>query len=124
MLDTNIITALLKSEPGIADKIDQADTVYMSSTILGELYYGALNSNQSVKLTNAIRKVLRICKLFYIDHHTSLLYGEIKAQLRRDGKMIPENDIWIAASAKQHSVILISRDEHFDFIEGITTSKW
>ena len=38
----------------------------------------------------------------------------------RKGKTIPENDIWIAAIAKQHGLTLISRDGHFKEIDGLS----
>ena len=46
-------------------------------------------------------------------------YGEIKAQLKKDGITIPENDLWIAATAKANQYTLISYDGHFTKIDGL-----
>ena len=54
------------------------------------------------------------------DFDTARLYGRIKAELRRKGKPIPENDIWIAAAAIQYGLTLVTRDRHFDFIDGLS----
>ncbi len=51
-------------------------------------------------------------------------YGEIKDRLRKKGRPIPENDIWIAAIAFQHDLILISRDEHFREVEDLKLEEW
>jgi len=51
-------------------------------------------------------------------------YGNIKEQLRQKGKPIPENDIWIAAIALQYDNILVSRDEHFSAVPGLTVEVW
>ena len=59
-----------------------------------------------------------------IDNETALIYGKIKADLRRKGTPIPENDIWIAASAIQHRLKLSTRDKHFLEIAGLKTLAW
>ena len=54
------------------------------------------------------------------DGETAKHYGVIKSQLKKKGRPIPENDIWIGAIAKQHSLILVSKDQHFKEIENIS----
>jgi len=49
LLDTNIITAWLKGESSLADKIDRAKEVHIPIIVIGELYYGALYSTQLKK---------------------------------------------------------------------------
>ena len=44
------------------------------------------------------------------------LYAEVRHQLKRSGHPIPENDIWIAALARQHNSPLVTRHQHFDFL--------
>ena len=38
----------------------------------------------------------------------------------RIGKPIPENDIWIAATAMQYNLTLITRDSHFNYVSGLS----
>jgi tRNA(fMet)-specific endonuclease VapC len=58
------------------------------------------------------------------DAVTGLHYGNIKEQLRQMGRPIPENDIWIAAIALLFDSILVSRDEHFSTVQGLTVEFW
>ena len=51
-------------------------------------------------------------------------YGEIKSNLKKHGKMIPENDIWIAACAIVANLPPFSRDTHFDAIDGLRRVDW
>jgi tRNA(fMet)-specific endonuclease VapC len=44
--------------------------------------------------------------------------------LKEKGKPLPENDIWIAALAMQHNLTLITRDTHFDHVNGLDREKW
>jgi tRNA(fMet)-specific endonuclease VapC len=68
-----------------------------------------------------LRKVIPILKS---SDTTSMLYGEIKTELKKKGKPIPENDIWIAALAKEHDLVLVTRDKHFEEIEDLKVEKW
>jgi predicted nucleic acid-binding protein len=45
-------------------------------------------------------------------------------ELKRMGKPIPANDLWIAALCRQHSFPLSSRDRHFDVVPGIKRIEW
>lgn len=58
------------------------------------------------------------------DSNTALEYAIIKNQLRKRGCPIPENDIWIAALAKQYNITLITRDKHFNEIKDVNTHTW
>lgn len=51
-------------------------------------------------------------------------YGLIFAELTRQGKLIPTNDIWIAALALQHDYILATRDSDFSRIPGLKVERW
>ena len=58
------------------------------------------------------------------DAETAQHYGQIKNRLRAKGRPLPENDIWIAALALQHGLILVSRDAHFNEIAGLSVVAW
>jgi tRNA(fMet)-specific endonuclease VapC len=58
------------------------------------------------------------------DATTANYYGQIKKELKEKGNPIPENDIWIAAIAKQHELELVSRDKHFEKIDNLKVTKW
>ena len=58
------------------------------------------------------------------DLGTAAAYGQIKDELRLKGRPIPENDVWIAAVARQHGLILASRDDHFRSVDGLAVEAW
>jgi tRNA(fMet)-specific endonuclease VapC len=53
------------------------------------------------------------------DSATSTCYAAVKFDLRQKGRPIPENDVWIAAIARQYGLRLISRDAHFEKVDGL-----
>ena len=124
LLDTNIIVAWLNGETVIADKIDKATEIHIPIIVLGELYYGAMNSTQVKKNINKIQNVAAHYNLLSIDEETTISYGNIKNSLRKKGRPIPENDIWIAAIAHRNKLIISTRDKHFNEIEGINIKNW
>jgi tRNA(fMet)-specific endonuclease VapC len=54
------------------------------------------------------------------DAYTAKIYGKIKGDLKKKGKPIPENDIWIAALADQYGLLLVTKDSHFKNIDDFS----
>ncbi len=124
LLDTNIITAWLKGDASVADKIDKAKEIHIPVIVLGELYYGALYSTRVEKNIKDIKSISRNYNVLKVDEETTITYGNIKTALRKKGKPIPENDIWIAAIAKRYELVVVTRDKHFKEIESINIKIW
>lgn len=124
LLDTNIIIALFSGDARVAKKLSTAPEVFVSSISLGELYYGAWKSSQSRANLRRLHEFSAASAILSIDADTAEDYGRLKAALRNKGRMIPENDLWIAAQARQHKLLLISRDSHFDLVEDLHHAAW
>ena len=92
--------------------------------VIGELYYGAYYSTQKEKGVTDIQEIAGRYRLLPVQEDTALAYGKIKAALRKKGTPIPENDIWIAAIAIKHNLTVVTRDKHFDEIDGLKIKKW
>lgn len=116
-----MIIHAFKSNNGIAAKLDKVKDIYVSVTVMGELYFGAYKSQEPVKHLTKMREFLQNCQIIPLDDTTSDFYGTIKAALIKKGKPIPENDIWIAAIALQYKLPLFTTDNHFSDIEGLVT---
>src|SRR5690348_13723802 len=116
--DTNIVIALFAGETAVLDAFSHADEVFLSSVVLGELYYGARKSARAAENVARIDVFAASNVVLACDADTSRQYGVIKELLRAKGKMIPENDIWIAATALQHGLTLATRDAHFKGVDG------
>lgn len=124
LLDTNIISALLKGDTSVANHIDNTSEVYLSSVVIGELFYGAEYSVKVEQNIANIKQLIATYNILDIDNDTALVYGKIKADLRKKGTPIPENDIWIASSAIQHKLKLSTRDKHFLQISNLKILAW
>lgn len=124
LLDTNIVIALFAKDTSVINSLANANEVFVPSIALGELYYGAHKSRHVEANIARINEFAASSSILICDTETSRLYGKIKNSLRVKGQPIPENDIWIAAIAKQYELTLISRDEHFKEIDELSIMAW
>jgi len=124
LLDTNIVIALFEGEKNVVQNIGDTREVFVSSVVLGELYYGAQKSSRVSENLDRLDDFALTTSVVFTDTDTARQYGQLKEELRRIGSFIPENDIWIAAHTRQHSFSLASRDEHFNVVAGIDLLMW
>ena len=71
-----------------------------------------------------LRQWIAAVTVLDIDDGTMHSYSAIGLELKGKGKPIPTNDLWIAALCRQHSLPLVSRDKHFDFVAGLRHLDW
>ena len=124
VLDTNIVIALFAKEAVVQQRLAATDEVFVSSIVLGELYYGAQKSSRVEANIARVNTFATANAILVCDTATAQYYGAIKNHLRTKGHPIPENDIWIAATAKQHQLTLVTRDEHFHAVEELLVEQW
>lgn len=123
LLDTVIVAGYFNGDPAIKSHLIGA-TVYVSSTTIGELYFGAYKSQRVAQNVQNIREFIQIIPVLPCTAFTADWYGKIKRELQTKGRPIPENDIWIAASAMEHGLILATRDNHFKVVDTLTVDLW
>jgi tRNA(fMet)-specific endonuclease VapC len=124
LLDTNIIIEVFDGKKAIADKINKLPGFCISSVVLGELYTGINRVRNKARHLKKLNDFLKLCTVLGTDSTTAKQYGAIIATLYKKGKPIPTNDVWIAATAMQHNLIVVSRDKHFAEITGLKTQAW
>lgn len=124
LLDTNVVIALFAEKLAVAEKLTETEEVFVSSIVLGELYFGARNSARVEENVGRIAVFAQSSTVLRCDSSTAERYGHIKQQLKASGTPIPENDIWISATAVQFGLTLISRDKHFGAVKGLKLERW
>ena len=124
LLDTNVAIALFAGDLLVQEKVRNAEYIVTTPPVIGELCFGAQKSNKVSENLRKIDILVQQSIVFPCDLETAQWYGIIKERLRRKGRPIPNNDIWIAAIAMQHDLILVTRDAHFDEVESLQTEYW
>lgn len=124
LLDTNIVIALFADEAIVKSNLVQANEVFVPSIVIGELCYGARKSGRVEANLARVDELVAGSTTLVCDAETARQYGEVKNKLRLKGRPLPENDIWIAALAIQHKLILVTRDAHFQEVESLQATAW
>lgn len=128
LLDTSVCIPIInRDEPALAKKLLAADpgSVLLCSVVRAELEFGARNSK---RVAVNLDRVTRFCTSFEslaFDDDAAKHYGEIRAQLRREGSPIGGNDLMIAAICVSNEMALVSRNEReFRRVPGLTVERW
>lgn len=121
LLDTNAYAALFSGHQGVAAQVRKAEQVYLSSIVAGELIFGFRNGNKYDANYRDLEAFLEnpYVTLLPVTLATAKRFGRIAAALKRKGRPLPTNDIWIAAHAMESGAELLSFDRHFGSIDGL-----
>ncbi|HST21820.1 MAG TPA: type II toxin-antitoxin system VapC family toxin [Blastocatellia bacterium] len=125
LLDTNAYSAFKRNAQDAVEIIRHVPLIGINSIVFGELLSGFSvgsreeTNRQELKLFLASQRV----KLFPVDDITADYYAMIYRNLRQKGQPIPTNDMWIAATALQHSLTVFTYDGHFQSIDGLITGN-
>jgi tRNA(fMet)-specific endonuclease VapC len=124
LLDTNVIIALLEGDDAVLSHLDLAAEVFVPAVALGELFFGAAKSGRPFENAARVEQFASGRAIVSADLGVAREYGRLKQYLKKKGRPLPENDIWIAAAAKCHGMVLVTRDRHFQEIEELHTADW
>lgn len=119
ILDTNALSAWADGDPAIASPLLSADRLVIPSVVLGEYFFGIRGSRFRERYETWLREYLPLTEIAAITSRTADAYADIRRDLRRVGRALPANEVWIAAVARLHSLPVLSRDHDFDLVEGI-----
>lgn len=124
ILDTNALSAAADGEAGVLEMVAGAQRIAVPVIVLGEYRLGIIQSRRRPEYEQWLRDWIGAVTVLNIDEGTTYQYANIGLELKKVGKPIPSNDLWIAALCRQHSLPVLSRDRHFDFVTGITRLEW
>ena len=144
LLDTNHLSALLLDEPAIVARLAIVGQSRISTAVVvaGELSFMAQKSDRPRANQERVNRLLEVLTVLSLTLTIANIYGQIKAEIldrfgpkdrarRRQFEMrhlgFTEPDLWIAASAREHGLTLVSADRDFARIAeatGIVTESW
>jgi predicted nucleic acid-binding protein len=115
LLDTSAYSALQRGHQTILDVLRRSETVAIPAVVLGELYSGFRAGNRRAENTAQLERFLSkpSVRVLNVTQETALRYAEIDVYLRKKGRPIPRNDVWIAAVALEHGLQLLTLDDRF-----------
>ena len=124
ILDTNALSAYLDSNPEAVTIVAEARQLAIPVVVAGEFSFGIAQSRHREVYERSLQRMLDSCTVLDIGIETARHYAAIRLELKAAGKPIPANDLWIAALCRQHSLPIMSRHTHFDFVSGLRRRTW
>jgi tRNA(fMet)-specific endonuclease VapC len=128
LLDTNTIIYIRRHLPASArdrfNKLQQGEAL-VSVITYGELMYGVSKSSKKEAAIAILQEMMEILPLTPLPGTAGAVYGEIRAELEAKGKIIGNNDLWIAAHALAAGLILVTNNEReFRRVKGLKIQNW
>ncbi len=120
-LDTSAYSNFRRGEPRVVAHLDAAHWIGVPSVVLGELWAGFLQGSRTDSNTAQLDEFLAhpAVEVLATDEHVARVYGEVFAELRGQGRPVPTNDLWIAATAVHVGATLLTFDAHFRAIARV-----
>jgi tRNA(fMet)-specific endonuclease VapC len=128
MLDTNICIYIAKRQPpDVKARFERLKPgqLIMSVITYGELYYGASKSNQRARALTQLEELVQDIPVEDLNSTAAQAYGDIRATLEKQGRLIGNNDLWIGAHAMALDVTIATNNEReFKRIAGLSVENW
>lgn len=121
LLDTSAYSSFMRGHQDVKEALQSADSIIVNPIVLGELQAGFQHGRYAEKNRNMLKQFLgspRV-RVVAIDEETSERYAVILNALWTIGRPIPTNDLWIAASAMQYGLTILTTDAHFKHVAQV-----
>ena len=121
LVDTSAYSAFMRGYGEIKAALQKADEIFVNLIVLGELRAGFIKGRRRRKNDDELNTFLASprVKLLDVTEETAERYAVILNSLWQAGTPIPTNDIWIAASAMEHGLELLTTDGHYQKVPQV-----
>ena len=121
LLDSSAYITFKKRHPEIVETLSRAEKIRVSPIVLGELRAGFLHGSKRERNERELRILLESPRVsvLAVNEETSERYATIRVALKKAGTPVAANDIWIAASAMQHGLPILTSDRDFQKIPQV-----
>ena len=123
-LDTSMAIRLLNGDSAASEQAKALPRIMLPTIVVGELMYGAKNSARASQNLPRCITLIDTCVVVPLGQTTAALYAQTRLALKKRGKPMPTNDVWIAAQCIEHSWTLVTDDSDFDRVDGLLVERW
>ena len=121
LIDTNRFLDFCAGDEEVLETFETASRLVIPFVVLAEIQIGAQLARKGETQSRILQELLNQpgVHVAHSTDSTALHYATLYARLRKKGIPIPTNDLWIAALALEHHLILYTRDAHFELIPSV-----
>lgn len=124
ILDTNALSAFIDGDRSLGRRLAGLGQVSIPAIVLGEFRYGIAGSRHRAAYETWLDEHLPNFDVLGVGAATAVVYAEVRLALKKEGRPIPANDVWISALAIEHRLPVLTRDAHFDAVPGLRRVAW
>jgi len=126
MLDTNIVSCLIKGHPKVLARITSGymTDLCVSAITEGELLFGLAKRPKAKRLHHAVRELLQCVDVLAWESVAAQSYGNLRAAMERRGQVMAPLDMLIASHAISINAVLITTDRSFSMVSGLHVEDW
>jgi len=126
MLDTNMVSHLIKEHPAVAQRVVAVPiaSLCISAITEGELLFGLAKRPDAKRLHLVVRELLRCVDVLPWDSSITEHYGIVRANMERQGKNLAPLDLLIATHALSVGAILVTNDRAFTQVPDLVIEDW
>lgn len=123
-LDTSAAIRFLNGDATMTERILALPEIILPMVAVGELLFGAENSTRPLQNLPRYLEFISTCRAVPLGRETAAIYARTRLALKRKGRPIPMNDVWIAAQCLEHDWVLVTDDTDFDDVDGLILDRW
>lgn len=123
-LDTSAAIRFLNEDATVTRKVLALPEITLPMVAVGELLFGAENSTRPLQNLPRYLEFISACRAVPLDRETARIYARTRLALKRKGRPIPMNDVWIAAQCLEHDWVLVTDDADFSYVDGLMLEHW
>ncbi len=125
MLDTNTVSYFFRKVPSVVERLKQLnpEILCISSVTVAELFYGVAKRN-NLQLSQFLDTFLSAISILEWDTKTAEIYGKLRAEMEKEGKVMGVQDQMIAAHALANECVLVTSDKAFEFVPNLILENW
>lgn len=126
LLDTNTVSHLIRQQTRALAQLQDLPmhSVCLSAITAGELAYGLAKRPEAKALRRAVDELLARVDVLAWDQSVAQTYGRLRAQLQAAGTPLGALDMQIAAHALHVGAVLVTSDQAFAQVPGLTVVDW
>lgn len=123
-LDTSVAVRFLNGDTVIVSRVLALPEVVLPIVVVGELLFGAENSTRPLQNLPRYLEFIEVCIVLPLGRETAAVYAQTRLALKRKGRPIPMNDVWISAQCLEQGWVLVTDDTDFDYVDGLILEGW
>jgi tRNA(fMet)-specific endonuclease VapC len=122
LLDSDWAISFLNGRQQAVDLVTRLadDGIALSIISWGEIYEGLLAASSSMERRRQFEQFAETLDVISPDVGIARTYAQLRSDLRSQGNLLADNDLWIAATALSRAITLATRDRHFTRIPGLS----